>query len=100
MSVLLMTKLKNMFKEVDKDNSLEYHLKNININGSKRGCSGFIKNGRNNKIVYINTEICCGIWLPPILYREAKSLKDFKGGINNFCDNNKIVSNVIKMLEA
>ena len=102
MNLLLKTKLKNMFeKEKGKLKSnleLEYHLKNIVVNGLKRGCSGFVVNKNNNKVVYITTESTCASWLPPIMYREAKSIKDYKGGTNNFTTKDKLVKEVLKML--
>src|SRR5690554_2041268 len=98
MNLLLKTKLKNMFEKEKGNLELEYHFKNIVINGSKRGCSGFIVNKNNNKIVYITTEPTCASWLPPIMYREAKSIKDYTGGINNFTTKDKLIKEVLKML--
>ena len=55
--IISSTKLKNSINKKNNNNlQLEFHLKNISINGEKRGCSGFIRNINNNSIVYVNTE--------------------------------------------
>lgn len=96
---LLMTALKNRFKKVG---DYEYHLKNININGVKRGCSGFIRNPETGKTVYIDTEFVCGNCYKPlenkVMFRTAKNLKDYSGGINQWCTENELVDKVVKAL--
>lgn len=96
---LLMTALKNRFKKVG---DYEYYLKNININGSKRGCSGFIKNPETKKIVYLTTEYVCGNCYKPfenkVMYRKAKDLKDYTGGTNRWCLESELVNEVVKAL--
>lgn len=88
--IILSTKLKNKFLSV-----YDIQLKNIIINGDKRGCSGFIS--YNNNIVYINTEtLSCGL-----LYRTAKHNKDYTGGVNHYAKNiDDLVINVTKLLNA
>jgi hypothetical protein len=89
--LILSTKLKNKFLSV-----YDVQLKNIIINGDKRGCSGFIS--YNNNIVYINTEIesSCGL-----LYRIAKHNKDYTGGVNQWAKNiDELVINVTKLLNV
>jgi len=71
--LLLATKLKNQFSSVH-----QVHLKNISVNGDKRGCSGFIQRG--DAIVYVNTEVLGGGYL----YRTAAHLKDYSGGVNRY----------------
>lgn len=94
MRPLLMTKVKNAFKGKE----YSFFLKNININGSKRGCCGFIKSGE--KCVYINTEPSCAEWIPPIMFRYAKNEKDSHGGTNQFCKTlEELVENVNRMLK-
>lgn len=70
--MLLMTKLKNAIKS--QLPNAEFFLKNININGVKRGCSGFIK--YDDVIVYVNTETTL---VSGLMYRYAKNLKDYTG---------------------
>ena len=71
--LLLATKLKNQFTPAH-----QVHLKNIRVNGDKRGCSGFIQRG--GAIVYVNTEVLGGGYL----YRTAAHLKDYSGGVNRY----------------
>ena len=63
-----------------------FNLNNIDINGSKRGCWGFITNNKNNKVCYITTEASGASWLKPVMIRTAKNIRDYTGGINNFID--------------
>jgi hypothetical protein len=72
--LILSTKLKNRFTSVH-----QVHLKNIAVNGDKRGCSGFISLG--DAIVYVNTEPCGSLGY---MYRTAQHLKDYTGGVNRW----------------
>lgn len=90
--LILSTKLKNQFK----NKNYTIQLKNININGAKRGCSGFIKNNLNNKVVYVNTEDATS-WLG-MLYREAESMRDYYGKINHFAKSLKELCDGINKL--
>jgi hypothetical protein len=71
--LILSTKLRNRFLSTH-----NVSLKNISVNGDKRGCSGFIE--REGAIVYVNTEVLGGGYL----YRTAKHLKDYSGGVNQY----------------
>ena len=57
--LILTTKLKNALNKQGGEMPLQFTLKNITINGEKRGCSGFVRNLANNTVVYINTERVC-----------------------------------------
>lgn len=72
--MLLATKLKNMLP-------LHYKvaLKNKSVNGAKLGCSGFIS--LDGLIVYVNTEPAGQLGY---LYRTAKHIKDYSGGVNRW----------------
>ena len=97
-NVLLMTKLKNGLKKVG---NYECNLSNININGSKRGCSGFVINPENGVIVYINTEKSCYAPLSKLnLVRFAKHKKDYGGAHsrNEWANDDEIVSKIVAML--
>lgn len=95
--MILMTKLKNALQL--KNKYLECHLKNISINGDKRGCTGFIHNPKTGKIVYVNTEKSCyGPLEKYVLWRYAENLKDFTGKQNQFCYENDLVSAVVNAL--
>ena len=89
--IILSTKLKNQFSPTH-----DVALKNISVNGDKRGCSGFIS--LNGAIVYVNTEKCGSLGY---LYRTAKHLKDYEGGQNRFArDMESLVSGVNQLLRA
>ena len=88
--LLLATKLKNQFSSVH-----QVHLKNISVNGDKRGCSGFIQRG--DAIVYVNTEVLGGGYL----YRTAAHLKDYTGGVNRYArDLAGLVAGINQLLKA
>ena len=87
--LILATKLKNQFSP-----SCTVSLKNISVNGNKLGCSGFISLG--DSIVYVNTEPCGSLGL---MYRTAKHLKDYTGGVNHWArDMDSLVVGVKLML--
>jgi hypothetical protein len=86
--LILSTKLRNRFLS-----TTAVLLKNISVNGDKRGCSGFIE--REGAIVYVNTEVLGGGYL----YRTAKHLKDYSGGINQYAkDLNSLVDGINALL--
>jgi hypothetical protein len=88
--LLLATKLKNQFTPAH-----QVHLKNISVNGNRRGCSGFIQHG--GAIVYVNTEVLGGGYL----YRTAAHLKDYSGGVNRYArDLAGLVAGVNSLLRA
>lgn len=88
--LILSTKLKNRFPNADL-----VQLKNISVNQDKRGCSGFIQS--NGNIVYVNTEVLGGGYL----YRTAKHLKDYSGGINQWAkDLDSLVAGINKLLRG
>lgn len=79
--MLLATKLKNAIKREMPETNIEFVLHNINVNGRKLGCSGFVVNKDNGMVMYVNTEKVLGY-----LYRRAKSMSDYVGGINRFAN--------------
>jgi hypothetical protein len=86
--LILSTKLKNRFSPAHQVN-----LKNISVNGDKRGCSGFISLA--GAIVYVNTEVLGGGYL----YRTAAHLKDYTGGPNRWAkDLDTLVAGVNELL--
>lgn len=95
-NALLMTRLKNGLK---KKGNYEFKLSNININGGKTGCSGFIINPENGVIVYVNTEKSCYAPLSnKNLVRYAKSDHDFTGAMNDFATDEDVVNKIVSML--
>lgn len=95
--MLLMTKTKNKFSKFP---YLEFNLSNISVNGSKRGCSGFITNTLNGKHVYINTEsLIQNFSGNKILIRTAKNTKDYTGGYNKYTTEENLVNAVMNLLK-
>lgn len=98
--MLLSTKLRNQIKKIQPE-GLEFHLKNIKVNGQNRGCSGFIKNVSNGNIVYVNTEKSCYSPLADKnLYRTAKDLKDYTGGRNRWATDDRIAIEIVNLLDS
>lgn len=93
-SVLLKTALTNAVIKTNRADNYTFHLNNISINGSKRGCSGFIKNTINNKIVYVCTETNA-LRENKLLIRYAKSLTDYTGEQNHFAKNKDDLTEII-----
>jgi hypothetical protein len=83
--LILSTKLKNAINAHANGMDLQFALKNISINGSKRGCSGFIRNNVNGSVVYVNTEEPCYSNLH-YMYRYADNEKDYKGYHNRWAN--------------
>ena len=76
------------------------NLRNIRINGSTRGCSGFFVNPENNACVYVNTEASSYPALS-LLYRYADDTKDFVGYRNRYAkDLDDLVQEISKMLKT
>lgn len=100
--LILSTKLTNAIKRNPKCVDYTFHLKNILVNGQKRGCSGFVKNESNGSIVYINTEqspLMYSRW-NHFLYRYADHLKDYSGYSNHFADTlEELADSVCRFLE-
>lgn len=61
----------------------------------KVGCSGFIQNTDNGKIVYITTEPVNGL----AMYRTAESLTDFHGGPNQWCKESEYKQQILELLK-
>lgn len=96
--IVLSTKLKNVIQKKAVGMNLSFSLRNIDINGSKRGCSGFIRNMENNSVIYVNTE-------NPMLsnlhymYRYADNEKDFRGYCNRWANTlDELAENICKCL--
>lgn len=79
-------------------------IKDINVNGQKRGCSGFITNTETGSVCYITTEPFfdgkggSGLYndkQKSILMRSAKNTKDYVGGANRWL----AISDVVDMAD-
>lgn len=90
--LILATKLKNQFTPAHTT-----ALKNIIVNGEKRGCSGFIL-APSGAIVYVNTEPCGRLGL---MYRTAENFRDHTGGVNCWAkDLDSLIAGVNALLEG
>lgn len=80
----LMTKLKNRIcKHIPKED-LRFTLKNISINGEKRGCSGFVTYLPTGRCVYVNTERLVMPGGGDMMYRYAKDERDYSSSHADF----------------
>lgn len=79
-------------------------LKNIIVNGSKRGCSGFVCNTKTGGVVFVSTEHSCyGPLAGKSMCRYAKDTTDYSSnglsnGHNQWCFNDELAENIIAML--
>lgn len=102
---LLKTKLSNQLKKLIPENEIKISLKNIIINGSKRGCSGHITYLKTGKCVYVTTE---PLITDPrkLMWRYAENEKDFTSnrigikGKNHFITEPELATTIIKALTA
>ena len=83
--LILSTKLKNAINKHANGMDLTFTLKNISINGRKRGCDGFIRNNANGSVVYVTTEEPCLSSLH-YMYRYADHEKDYTGYRNRWAN--------------
>lgn len=104
--MLLKTKLTNMLRKEAETNELDIdiYLKNISVNGIKRGCDGHVVNKANGSCVYLTTEESCyGPLQGKAMYRLAENTKDWssnslKNGYNRWVDIGDIAVSVICLL--
>lgn len=100
--VYLVVKTKNAFAKVNDMRThmvLTYYLKNIVINGVKKGCSGFIRNEKTGVCVYIITEQI--FMQPKYMYRYADNIKDYRGYRNRWVANfDDLVYNSLHLLAS
>lgn len=104
--MLLKTKLSNqILAEAEKQGvDVELNIKNISVNGTKRGCSGHVTNKTTGSCVYLDTEE--SVFSPlagKCMYRLAKDTKDWssnslKNGYNRWCKTEELASSVIHLL--
>lgn len=98
--LILLTKLKNAINQHANGMDLTFTIKNISINGSKRGCSGFIRNNANGSVVYVNTEEVCYSSLN-FMYRYADNEKDYTGYRNRWAKTfDELVTEICRLLHS
>lgn len=100
MLLILSQKLKNRVSSACGDMSLKFSLRNTIINGSKRGCSGLIRNTGNGSVVYVNTERSAYGGVKNYMFRYAKDETDFHGYRNHWADTlDELVAEIRSMLQ-
>jgi hypothetical protein len=98
--LILSTKLKNAINKHANGMDLTFTLRNISINGSKRGCSGFIRNNANNSVVYVTTEEPCLSTLH-YMYRYADHEKDYSGYHNRWANTlDELATEICRLLHS
>ncbi len=97
--MLLATRFKNaILKETGLDD-FEFRLKNILVNGQRRGCSGFIYNRSLDIYVYVNTET--SVYDKMTICRYAKDFKDYSGDVNHNCySEEQLIKETAKLLTS
>lgn len=102
--LILAVKMKNALKKANEKYGydLEFNIKNIIINGAKRGCCGFVTNKTNGSCVYLNTERT-GIGHLGYMYRYADNDKDYTGYHNRWIGKDgtiiSLANNIIELLK-
>lgn len=87
----LKTKLTNRICKILLKENCRFNLKNIIINGEKRGCSGHITFIPSGRCVYVNTEPL--ITDPSkMMYRYAKNEEDFSSNSMTFSAMNQFTT--------
>ncbi len=104
--MLLSSNLRKRLAVLAKQHGIEISvkLKDISVNGQKRGCSGFVTCGES--CVYVSTEhTCFGPISDKSMCRYANNTKDFssnrlKNGYNQFVSDDALAAKVISMLKS
>ena len=99
--LILSTKLKNAINKHANGMDLTFTLKNISINGSKRGCSGFIRNNANGSVVYVNTEEVFLTSVTRYMYRYAYDELDYRGYRNRWANTlDELATEICRLLNS
>ncbi|MET3172882.1 UNVERIFIED_ORG: hypothetical protein ABIB52_000710 [Arthrobacter sp. UYCu721] len=98
MKPLLALKLRSQILAVNA--GLTVQLKNVAVNGTKMGCSGFITDPGTGRVVYLNTDHNHGTSYNHAYYRVAQDTGDYRGGINHFSDYASLAEGAAALLKA
>lgn len=98
---ILSIKTKNLIMKKAEAHCIEVSfsgVKNIIINGIKRGCSGFVKREDTGTWVYFTTEPSCSKSCN-FMHRLAESDRDYHGGHNHFAQSvDEMAEHIVKLL--
>lgn len=89
--------LKRRLNAIAPSDSLEYSIRNIKVNASNHGCSGFIRNKLNGVVIYVTTDINC-MGTNTVMIRYARDFKDFTGCQNFFTTEEKFAVDAYSFL--
>jgi hypothetical protein len=89
-------KLKNQIKAIDP--SLVLSIKNISVNGSPQGCSGFISTPDGSKHVYVCADRNHGT-SSTAYYRTAQHVRDYTGGRNHDAEYHELAQLAVALLK-
>lgn len=94
---VLAVKLKNAISRACPNIPVDMAIRNVRINGSAVGATGFATNKENGNCVWVSTDnACCQ---HAFVYRFAKNTSDHHGGINRWCDSlEELAANIAAML--
>ncbi len=97
---ILARKLKNAIVKANPTGEYEFDIKNISVNGQKRGCSGFIRSLTNGSVVYVTTEEL--VYSPlKYMYRYADNMKDYTGYHNRWATTlDELAGNIGELLKS
>ena len=91
-------KLRNRVAAID-PGIVAVNLRNIIVNGEKRGCSGFFSDLGTKATVYVDTEESCVEWLAgKCLIRYAEDASDYHGKTNIFVKEDALAKTICDML--
>lgn len=97
--MILKQKLTNAIRKAGDGRCYEFKLCNIEVNGRKTGCSGFITNPKNAACVYVDTEgSCYGPLSGKIMYRYAYDTYDYSGFTNRWASNLEDLAEAVNRL--
>ncbi|MCB5280465.1 hypothetical protein [Arthrobacter sp. ES1] len=98
MKALLATKLRNELLAIKSD--LQVQLRNVDVNGIKMGCSGFITDPATGRVVYVNTDHNHGTNFDRAYFRVAREAKDYRGGRNHFSGYTELADAAAELLKS
>jgi hypothetical protein len=98
MKALLATKLRNELLAIKP--GLQVQLRNVAVNGTKMGCSGFVTDPATGRAVYLNTDHNHGTNFDRAYFRVARDAKDYHGGRNHFSGYTELAEAAAELLKS
>lgn len=98
MKALLATKLRNELRAIKPN--FQVQLRNVDVNGVKMGCSGFVTDPATGRVVYLNTDHNHGTNFDRAYFRVARDTTDFHGGRNHFSGYTELAEAAADLLKS